>query len=780
MSLELGDWKSALDQAARGAKAEVLGVTKIKEAWHGLLVTTALRAFGDDPRALFFVEGLPPTGNIPRPDLILLHPDVGVLVIENKGVGPAEVHVVHSTALTLVRDGRLKEEDPFHQAERVMFRLRDLAAKRVDLAEALFLHTAALPRVTRDEFEQRFGTRWPDQTLFADACGDPAAFRAHVLGFSSHAQRSARRSSKLSKRAHEAVRMVLTGKGFLFAPRRTYIDGGDPALLGVQVQEMELAMKEATQQQKELGRADLRGHHRLFRGVAGSGKSIMLALSVAHTLLNYREEAGGGLFNQNQSRRVLVVCFNKTLVQYLRQRIDDRFGRLAWDKPPPEALTVTHFEGLVRDLEAKAPTLATGLTFKEKDERAKRMRESLDPLDDAAREPLLHDAVYVDEAQDLTPEEIRLLVRLARKDEKGGQTVVLFYDNAQNIYGVPTPVWSDLGVNIVGRTVFLDQCLRNTRQTLAFAFNVLVGSFAPEGERVTTRQFADVQSLRQRGLVEEKDGRFEIMFSPRSGPSPHVRVYPSRQAEIDAVAAEVRRLVAEQRVIPSDILVLYNSHWPYKDTLPRKLEAAVGPRCRVRLVDREHEANKKLPLMEDGVLTVSTIASAKGYDAPVVFVLGVDEIGTETQDRAGFYVGATRAKLHLVVTGMRKVEPSLLDEIVATARALDPESVVVAEPNAPAPAGPASNKPVVAATASGSGTAKKCRHCGGERLHAQHGKFGYFFRCIDCTQNTPIDWACPRCGKKATVRKAGDDFYRDCAACGHSALFHTNIPLASL
>ena len=45
--------------------------------------------------------------------------------------------------------------------------------------------------------------------------------------------------------------------------------------------------------QKELGRADLRGHHRLFRGVAGSGKSIMLALSVGHTLFKYREEGAG-------------------------------------------------------------------------------------------------------------------------------------------------------------------------------------------------------------------------------------------------------------------------------------------------------------------------------------------------------------------------------------------------------------------------------------------------------------------------------------------------------
>lgn len=673
MTGEPTDFRAALDQAVRQAKAEVLGAAKITHAYHALLVTTTLRAFGNDPRAMFYVEGVPPAGNVPRPDLILLHPDVGVLVVENKGVRLDDVHAVSNTCLTLVRDGRLREEDPLHQAERVMFRLRDLVGRRVDLAEVLFLHTAALPRIGREEFERRFGTTWPNETLFAETCTDPTLLKAHVLGFSEHRQRSAQRASKLSKRAYEAVKVELTGHGFLFsARRRTHVEGG-PDLLGVQIQEMEVALKEATQQQKDLGRADLRGHHRLFRGVAGSGKSMMLALSVAHTLLKYREERQPDLFaprGQQQQQRVLVTCFNRTLVHYLRQRIEDRFGRLAWDRPSPGSLTVTHFEGLVRQLEGQCAALQTGLSFREKEQRAGGMCEAIDRLEDQARDALLYDAVYVDEAQDLTPSEIRFLMRLARRDAAGGQTLVIFYDNAQNIYGVPTPVWSDLGVNIVGRTVFLDQCLRNTRQTLEFAFNVLVGSYAPEGQRVTTRQFADVASLKQRGLVEEKDGRFEVYFAPRNGPAPHISVYPSRRAEIAGTVAEVRRLVTEQKVIPSDVLVLYPSHWPYKDPLWRGLQDAIGPEHRVRPVDREHEANKRLPLMEEGVLTVSTIASAKGYDAPIVFLLGADELGTDTQHRALFYVGITRAKLRVVVSGMAKPERTLLDEIAAAAHSL--------------------------------------------------------------------------------------------------------------
>jgi superfamily I DNA and RNA helicase len=476
---------------------------------------------------------------------------------------------------------------------------------------------------------------------------------------------------------------------------------------------------------------------------------------------------------------VLVVCFNKTLVHYLRQRIEDRFGRLAWDKPSDESLTVSHFEAVVRELEVVAPALRCGLDFREKAKRAKAMSDAFDKLEPAAREPLLYDAVYVDEAQDLLPEEFELLLRLARKDAQGNQSFIVFYDNAQNIYGVPTPVWSKLGLNIVGRTVYLDQCLRNTRETLAFAFNVLVGSFAPEGQRVATRQFADVSSLKQRGLISENGDRYDIHFSPRTGPPPVVTTYPSRQAEIDGTAKAIQDLITQQKVLPNDILVVYKAHYAFKERLANRLSEVIGPEYALRLVDNDHRANKNLPLVEDGFLTVSTIASAKGYDAPIVFLLGADELATDAQGRASFYVGATRAKLCLHVSGVKLSTPSLLDEILLASQSMTRTRVVTPPIIAP--------KRTLAATVTPqpSGTKKPpvktvCRHCGSELLHAQHGKFGYFYRCISCTDNTPIDTTCPSCGKAGKVRKAGLAFYFECEPCGISEVIHRNVPLESL
>ena len=672
------DWKHALLDAERRAKATVTGVASIAEVWHGKLVTIALDAFGDDSRTTLHIEGTSAKAGIRRPDLILMHPDVGVIIIENKGIRLADVTAVDACVMSILYPRGIARTDPFKQAEGFMFALRDLVKRRIEPGEVMFLRTAALPRIGREAFESHFGKAWPDETLFAEQCATGEAFGRHLLDYAASERRRLGRTVGITNQAAVEVTRVLDGKGFLHVPRRPADEGMDPRLLGAQIQATELGLKHPTSQQKALGRADFRGNHRLFRGVAGSGKSVLLAVSIAATLNRWREEAGTLFGPAPTSRRVLVACFNKTLVPYLRERIEDRFGRLAWEKPTPESLRISHFEGIVKGLERADPSLKTGLDFHKKSERARRMLDALAALPADRLGALQYDAVYVDEAQDLEPDEMRLLKSLARPDPAtGAETFVIFYDNAQNIYGVKPPVWQELGINIVGRTDFLDQCLRNTAQTIDFAFNVLVGSHAAEGRRVATRTFADVGSLRGRGLVEEVKGeggasRFATKFAPRQGAPPVVTVYPNRAAEVAGAAETVRRWVHEQRVEPSDILVIYYSHVPYYAAgLPEALRRAVGASRRVRFVDKANERNKDELLQEEGALTVSTIASAKGYDAPVVLLLGADRLdAAKVADRALFYVGATRAKLLLHVTGTSepgRAEEPLLDEIARAA-----------------------------------------------------------------------------------------------------------------
>ncbi len=67
----------------------------------------------------------------------------------------------------------------------------------------------------------------------------------------------------------------------------------------------------------------------------------------------------------------------------------------------------------------------------------------------------------------------------------------------------------------------------------------------------------------------------------------------------------------------------------------------------------------------------------------------------------------------------------------------------------------------------------RCRYCAGDRLTVAYGH-SYYFKCVGCGGNTPIDARCATCGGRERVRKSGDDFFLDCARCKTSVAFHMN------
>ena len=67
-----------------------------------------------------------------------------------------------------------------------------------------------------------------------------------------------------------------------------------------------------------------------------------------------------------------------------------------------------------------------------------------------------------------------------------------------------------------------------------------------------------------------------------------------------------------------------------------------------------------------------------------------------------------------------------------------------------------------------------CRQCNKTNLSVTSGKYGYYFKCLDCDGNTPINVSCQTCNSKEKIRKSGELFYAECATCTISSLFYTN------
>jgi superfamily I DNA/RNA helicase len=76
-------------------------------------------------------------------------------------------------------------------------------------------------------------------------------------------------------------------------------------------------------------------------------------------------------------------------------------------------------------------------------------------------------------------------------------------------------------------------------------------------------------------------------------------------------------------------------------------------RTKIKGLEGIHVATdeRDLHLGQRGKVTVSTVASAKGYDAYCVLLASANEFPVDVKGRASFYVGCTRAIEYLEVTG---------------------------------------------------------------------------------------------------------------------------------
>ncbi|KGQ19771.1 NERD domain protein [Lysobacter dokdonensis DS-58] len=66
-----------------------------------------------------------------------------------------------------------------------------------------------------------------------------------------------------------------------------------------------------------------------------------------------------------------------------------------------------------------------------------------------------------------------------------------------------------------------------------------------------------------------------------------------------------------------------------------------------------------------------------------------------------------------------------------------------------------------------------CKACNAAKGEILHGRFGYYFKCDACETNTSIKFECAP-GHAPRLRKEKLEFFRECAECGTSALFHRN------
>jgi len=396
-----------------------------------------------------------------------------------------------------------------------------------------------------------------------------------------------------------------------------------------------------SQEQQRLTDLELDGKPRLVRGVAGSGKSIVLCNWLAKTAKRLHDQ---------KDAQIWAVYANRSLHKLLQESIESAWTSLnegdlldksdfPWDK-----VSLFHVKDVLAGMLPSVQMLNESIGF-DYDRAAEEFlnRQDMDDLLPRCS------ALFIDEAQDMGPATLRLLLSIveqADSEDANSRAAHVFYDNAQNVYDTKTPKWSDFGLDMRGRSTIMRESFRSTTPITELAVNVL--SRLSESSK---RQ--DQQELLQLGLLEKIDRNGEdwlrVRYNQIDGPRPIYHSFGDRSQEMASIAVHLKHLIRKDGISPTDICIIYNGR--VQDALQSSLAPALAE-VGVELSFQKNRSFERQP----NTLVATTPHSFKGYESEVVVIPCVDNyVAPEGKVlENSLYVAMTRARSLLAIYGLNR------------------------------------------------------------------------------------------------------------------------------
>ncbi len=414
---------------------------------------------------------------------------------------------------------------------------------------------------------------------------------------------------------------------------------GNPDLVGNQLSQRKSLRPVMSAEQQRLCGHNMDGKPRLVRGVAGSGKTYVLAHWLQKTVKRLLDMP---------TARVWAVFANKSLQRLIADTIEEAWkaegssGQFPWER-----VELCHIKDVLASM---LPSV--GLNVSQNDFDYDALAASYLERKPFGQIKPCCQAMFIDEAQDMGPSTLKLLSGLVEQtdpEDPKSRAVNIFYDNAQNIYGRKKPQLSEIGLNMQGRSTVMKESFRSTKPITEFALNVLYRLQPPGND-------PDHKELVERGLIEAttRNGAtwWNVRFCQVEGPTPIFRKYRGLQDQVDAIGDQVIRWIRDEGVKPCDICILCNDN-----AFKKRLEETVEPRLQqisARLVSDPAQGWAR----DENAVVASTSHSFKGYEAEIVVVGGLERFIAQRQIIPNnLYVAMTRARSVLAIYAYEQQNP---------------------------------------------------------------------------------------------------------------------------
>lgn len=621
-----------------------------------IVLKSYLEAFGDRKQLTILCEPSLARSTVRPPDFVLVDETYGVHVFEIKGHKIDGILSMVAGEFEVVMGNKPRKINPIKQVRRAMFDIKNAAEYFAEQDLTIpFVYWVVFPNITRAAWRQKWGDNcfFPDELIFYNDIR-----KEQIVNLLENATK--KQLAKSNQNEFDSSQLIYVWKCFgdsspLSSPPEPPRNIPEDTL-GSYFDKIAASYKRLSDEQQKLAEQDWSGGPRLIRGVAGSGKTIVLAAHVARLITQYEKQQRSLL--GNKKKKILVVCYNRTLQELLHEKINGccKQRGMPLDDSQQVCLDIKHMNSLFHDLAKHTNNYMWEYQkIRNGDEESIKLQSEyyLSKIIDFSQKypdhfkSLQYDAIYVDEGQDFLENWFKILFMLADKKNNASPNLFIFYDDAQNLYGRNRPTWERIGIKVTGRSTVMSNCFRNTCEIIETAFNVLVGSFCTRMDR-SLNAFADVHYLeKEKNLISREGEYWRVNFATKNYKWPTVKLFSSRKEEMENIRKTIEFFVHHERVNVSDILVL----GPSQQHLDEFSDYLINESS-IQTHKAYAEYNKDKHIFNQGKLTVSTIHSAKGYDSFVAIILSANEFSDLSLDhRATFYVGCTRARELLIVSG---------------------------------------------------------------------------------------------------------------------------------
>lgn len=377
-----------------------------------------------------------------------------------------------------------------------------------------------------------------------------------------------------------------------------------------------------------------------IRGLAGSGKTVVLALKASY------------LHAQNPDWRIAVTFSSRALYQ----QIEDLVTRFSFehsnDRFDGDRLQILHSWGSsgrvgmyslmakaldhpIRDFAFARGTYGYDSAFQGI------CRELLDAARLSPPEPLF-DVVLIDEAQDLPPEFFQLVYLFTRAPKR----IVWGYDELQKLSETAMPntdelfgtgpageslISLDSGPDEARRDIVLPICYRNTPWALATAHALGIGVYRHGGllqHPDEPRQWQDIGYNVLHGTLEfgqqvtlERDMKSTPEYFAgllNADEAVVSRVFATQLEQDRWVAGEVQRNLSTDELQADDILIVVPDTYRTKSRAPKLMSALIRLGIDCHLVGVNNSVDE---VFMPGSVAIAHIHRAKGNEAPMVYVV---------------------------------------------------------------------------------------------------------------------------------------------------------------